>query len=459
MKKILGAVLGLAFMLAPTMVFAAHNLTIEAIPSVSSVEAGDEFYVDFRVTENEDGFNSLTAYVDFDETKVEAVSYEDDDTSDYIKYTSAYGDVKYLFTNNFINGRVDFVPKKGDADYLGAADGVKNAGKLGRIKLSGFLDKNVDGYLQNYTETGRICQLKFKALASGTAEFGFEPVSIKHMNMGKSESNDVSVVTGSVEISGGSNETTTESVTETTTTGVTSQTTTVRTSTGGGGGGGGSRSSSDTTTTTTESTEVTTRESGSEITTDLTDADTDSNVSDTQRFSDVLSDFWGASYINDLAAKGVISGYSDGTFKPNAPVKRCDFIIMLMNGLEFDAEATDNFSDCEEGAYYYTAVAKAKALGIASGNGDGTFSPASEITRQDMMILARKALELKSGETLESDETVLDVFADKDEISPYAVDSLAAMVKAGVVSGKGDGIAPLATTTRAECAAIISRIM
>jgi hypothetical protein len=75
-----------------------------------------------------------------------------------------------------------------------------------------------------------------------------------------------------------------------------------------------------------------------------------------------------------------------------------------------------------------------------------------------MMILAKKALEFVNGENISGDVSVLDKFADKDDISAYAEESLAAMVNAGYVSGTGDNIEPKANTTRAQAAVVMSKI-
>lgn len=49
-------------------------------------------------------------------------------------------------------------------------------------------------------------------------------------------------------------------------------------------------------------------------------------------FSDVNEDIWGAGYISQLAGKGIINGYEDGTFAPNSPIKRCE-VVKILNGV------------------------------------------------------------------------------------------------------------------------------
>jgi hypothetical protein len=196
---------------------------------------------------------------------------------------------------------------------------------------------------------------------------------------------------------------------------------------------------------------VTTAEASTETTT----------VAATASFKDLSNYPWAVEYINTLAKEGVVNGYSDNTFKPGDNVKRADFIIMLLRAMGVDTTAApqSNFTDVSKDKYYYNAVGLAKEMGIASGNLDGTFNPESNITRQDMMILAKKAVEMKTNTTLSGDSAVLDKFADKDNISAYAVDSLAAMVQAGIVNGTGNNIQPKDNTTRAQAAVIICKVL
>ena len=133
---------------------------------------------------------------------------------------------------------------------------------------------------------------------------------------------------------------------------------------------------------------------------------------------------------------------------------------MLLRALEVDitTPCSSNFSDIREDKYYANAVGLAKDFGIASGS-DGKFFPEDYITRQDMMILAKKVIEYKNGTQLTGDLSALDKFDDKDTISAYAKESLAAMVEAGIISGTGSNIEPKANTTRAQAAVVISKLL
>lgn len=213
----------------------------------------------------------------------------------------------------------------------------------------------------------------------------------------------------------------------------------------------------------TNSSSTTTTEATTESTTTVVETSTETTTAQVSApaFTDLANYPWAESYINSLASAGIVNGYNDNTFRPGDNVKRADFIIMLLKAMGVDTTqaVTDNFSDVRADKYYYNAVGIAKQLGIASGNNDGTFNPDNNITRQDMMILAKKAVEMQTGTTLTGDSSVLDQFADKANISAYAVDSLAAMVENNIVSGTGNNIQPKDNTTRAQAAVIISKVL
>ncbi len=75
-----------------------------------------------------------------------------------------------------------------------------------------------------------------------------------------------------------------------------------------------------------------------------------------------------------------------------------------------------------------------------------------------MMTLTGKALEKFEGLELTEDLTVLDQFGDKNGIAGYARESMAALVKEGLITGSGNKLNPLSQTTRAEAAAFLYRI-
>ncbi|MEI3162274.1 MAG: S-layer homology domain-containing protein [Lachnospirales bacterium] len=459
LKKIFAGALAAVMTFAIPMVsFGQETIDIDCVVDNSTVNVGDVFYADFKINSNPVGYNVMQCFVDFDSSKLQALECEVEDIpSDLIIYRDSSNVAHSMFPYSMINERVNFVPSSGDVDYLGKADGKKTAGEIGRLKIAGLLNIVEDGNSRvNYTGTGTVLRMKFKAIGAGTSEIAMNDVIGKYSYAQTIDDLNFNVNNGSVTIAGNGGNS--EATTETTTAQVTETTTKAPNSSSSGGSGGGS-SSSATATATTTTTEATTELTTSADVIGGNDASTDISV---VSFKDVENDFWGHDAIIGLATKGIVNGYPDGTFKPNDNVKRADFLIMLLKGLGVDISVnntTANFTDVEANAYYANACAIAKEMGIATGNPDGSFAPNSFITRQDMMILTKKALESKLGTTLNGDISVLDKFNDKADISTYAVDSLAAMVENNIVNGMGNGIAPKANTTRAQSAAIISKVI
>ncbi|MFL5733388.1 MAG: S-layer homology domain-containing protein [Chloroflexia bacterium] len=100
-------------------------------------------------------------------------------------------------------------------------------------------------------------------------------------------------------------------------------------------------------------------------------------------FADVPSDFWAATYIEYLAGRGVISGYSDNTFRPNNNATRGQFskMIVLGEGWPIDLTSAPHFTDVPPGSTFYEYVETAVNHGVISGYADRTFRPNNNITR------------------------------------------------------------------------------
>jgi hypothetical protein len=438
-KKAVALLLALSLAMSAMPVFGA-DFRWEATVSSTNVNVGDVFNLDFDVLENP-GIQSSTIHITYDPSVVLPVTTVDP-ADDLISYQSKRGYEVPLFDYNYIDTII--------------SNANVSSGELAIGNITMEADEN--NMLVEITETGTLARVTFKAVGEGDAKLALGSIydvtrtpKISGVNMAYSI--DIpDVVVGSGNSSSSSSQTTTTASTSSTSTSSTSSTNTSSTSTS-------STSKTTTTTTTTTTTEATTAAAVEDTTETTTVAQ--ATTSSSSAFTDLADYPWAESYINTLAQAKIVSGYNDNTFKPGNNVKRADFIIMLLKaiGVDTTVEQQSNFTDVSKDKYYYNAVAIAKEMGIASGNPDGTFNPESNITRQDMMILAKKAVELKLNSSLTGDSSVLDKFADKETISPYAVDSLAAMVNAGIVNGTGNNIQPKDNTTRAQAAVIICKIL
>ena len=178
----------------------------------------------------------------------------------------------------------------------------------------------------------------------------------------------------------------------------------------------------------------------------------------TETFTDLENYGWAKDAIYTLKDKGIISGTSETEYAPSNNIKRGDFILILSRMLKLDNAFTENFADVPQDSYYYNAIGAAKAAGIASGDGT-SFMPEASITRQDLITLAYRAFLAKGYIEETSDYTVLDAFADKDNISDYATAPMASMVKTGIIQGSDDGsVNPKGNATRAEVAVMCARL-
>jgi hypothetical protein len=110
-------------------------------------------------------------------------------------------------------------------------------------------------------------------------------------------------------------------------------------------------------------------------------------------FTDI-SGHWAEANIQLALSSGIVSGYPDGTFKPGKNVTRAEFVVMLMNALKPQGEgAALAFTDTAKiGAWAQQAVAQAVQAGIIQGYEDGSFRPDAGITRAEMAVTLANAL-------------------------------------------------------------------
>ncbi|HHV98868.1 MAG TPA: S-layer homology domain-containing protein, partial [Clostridiaceae bacterium] len=135
------------------------------------------------------------------------------------------------------------------------------------------------------------------------------------------------------------------------------------------------------------------------------------------------------------------------------------FVKLLVNAFGLKAEFDDNFDDVSEKDFFYKEAGIAKALGLIKGYGDGKFGPNDKITREDMVVIISRMLDMQGKGFEETGLSELDKFADKGEIASYAKEILASFVKAGIIKGSGGYINPKGNTNRAEMAVILHRIL
>jgi len=110
-------------------------------------------------------------------------------------------------------------------------------------------------------------------------------------------------------------------------------------------------------------------------------------------FNDVSCSFWGYSYIEYLKYHGVTSGYPDGTFKPGNSITRAEFAVIMTRArsLTYTGGLSD-FPDVPSSHWAYPYVMAAKQNGIISGYPDGTFKPDNLVTRAEISVMISRAM-------------------------------------------------------------------
>lgn len=172
-----------------------------------------------------------------------------------------------------------------------------------------------------------------------------------------------------------------------------------------------------------------------------------------EKFVDVTNDHWAATYINQLAEEGIISGKASNSYQPEANITRAEYLKLLIESLGVTAEdAVADFADVSKDAWYYKYVAIANSLGIAEG-ANGYFSPDAPILRRDMAVLAQRAIKAIDGTLASESEAKL---VDLNSVADYAKDAVVLLAQAGIINGNEKGeFMPDNYANRAQTAKII----
>ena len=147
-----------------------------------------------------------------------------------------------------------------------------------------------------------------------------------------------------------------------------------------------------------------------------------------------ITDSYAKTEIMSLAERGVVSGYPDGTFRPKGLATRAEFASMLVRckGMEQDRYAASKFNDIPMDAWHAGYVGALVKDGVTSGTSETTFSPDKYITREQIVVMLIRAMDLED----EAKSLMLDSsFTDTDQISPYARDYMGLAAKTGYVKG------------------------
>lgn len=125
----------------------------------------------------------------------------------------------------------------------------------------------------------------------------------------------------------------------------------------------------------------------------LTDETRESFWSDTNSYTDVAAGSWYNNAVSTLSAIGVLGGYEDGSFRPNASITRAEFAKIAVSFFELEGLDCENpFLDVAPGAWYAESVAAAAEIGLIEGYEGGLFRPDAPITRAEACTIVNRTL-------------------------------------------------------------------
>lgn len=177
-------------------------------------------------------------------------------------------------------------------------------------------------------------------------------------------------------------------------------------------------------------------------------------------FSDVSASFWGYQAISSLAGQGIVSGYPDGTFKPDNQITRAEFCAIMDKVLNLApyTPQTSTFTDVNTTAWYDQAVETAVYAGIVKGYGNGTFLPNDPISRQEIACVLIQAL--GKSQLAEANANAVTKFTDDQSIASWSRGFVYETLQQGIINGYPDStFKPDNETTRAEACAMVSNFL
>lgn len=182
----------------------------------------------------------------------------------------------------------------------------------------------------------------------------------------------------------------------------------------------------------------------------------DPKAEELPKYIDVPKEHFAYQEITELDAKGVIKGYVDRSFRPDASITRAEFAVMLARAFQVPAsESAFYFDDLTKGSWYDEPLQAALTAGITKGFNDGKYRPLHAIPREQAVIMVTNLLQqhnIYKNRAIRFTDLKKAV-----EWSRYAVVSAAS---AGAIEGYPDGtFRPKAAITRAEAAVIVKRLL
>lgn len=173
------------------------------------------------------------------------------------------------------------------------------------------------------------------------------------------------------------------------------------------------------------------------------------------RFPDIVN-HWARPFIEGLAARKIVSGFPDGTFKPDQPTTRAQFAALLTAIFRTSVNRSYvPFIDVPERHWAAKAIQKAYETGYLSGYPGRRFRPEASIARVEALVSLASGLGVAPEGVANALAVLSDIYQDADQIPAYATKMVAAATAAGIVvnAPEIEKLRPTEVATRADIAA------
>ncbi|MUG92929.1 beta-Ig-H3/fasciclin [Scytonema sp. UIC 10036] len=182
-------------------------------------------------------------------------------------------------------------------------------------------------------------------------------------------------------------------------------------------------------------------------------------VAQNTNFPDVGSNYWAQPFIQALAARDIIVGFPDGTYRPDQPVTRAEFAAMIQkafNQNQVRQLPQGGFRDVRSAYWAASAIQEAYETGFMSGYPGNLFVPNERIPKVQAIISLASGLGLTASST-STEQVLTTYYTDASTIPSYALSGVASATQANLVVNypNVNVLNPLTALTRAEAAAHI----
>jgi hypothetical protein len=174
----------------------------------------------------------------------------------------------------------------------------------------------------------------------------------------------------------------------------------------------------------------------------------------TVAFPDLSPQYWAYPFIAELARRGMISGFEDGTFRPDQPVTRAQYASLISEVLPEAQQNPLAFADVPVGFWGKPAIDEAVKTGFLKGYPDTTFQPDQPISRMQVLLSLANGFQLPRPA---DPNAPLQVFQDREQIAEWARPAVAAATQSNVVVSypNVNQLNPNQPATRADVAAML----